>query len=341
MSVQIIPFQQQLPFLGSHLQSMRIVFRRDHPDVSALNPAPIQVPMNDGSGDVMTGIIHTPAEQRFPGLLLVAGHGFGGSAQSAYTRWVTKFFYDLGFAICRLNLRGAGNSRPLCRNNYHGACGDDLIRLWAWLLTAKPPAVPFRVERTYFMGASLSGSILANALAKIDNTNICAPSDLKGVIGGLGICFPFDMAAAVRKIHSVTNWPYLKYFLSKIKPLFAAQPGLDQVTKSAIAAAKSIVEIDNLWTAPRLEFSSAFDFYAHASSRHWVPQTKRPFRIVATADDPLIECRNFLASDWRNPLLEPKLFSAGGHCGLWERGFRYQRHLREALLHVLKLVKAT
>ena len=155
--------------------------------------------MNDGTGDTMTGVIHTPAKQRYPGLLVVAGHGFGGDADSAYMKWITKFFFDQDIAVCRLNLRGAGNSRPLCRDNYHGARGEDLIRFWDWLLSLKEPAVPFQVTRTYFAGTSLSGSVLANAFAKIDDNSVGTVSDLSGVIGGLGLCFAFDMQTSARE----------------------------------------------------------------------------------------------------------------------------------------------
>ena len=338
MTIKPIPLKQQWPFVGTHLQTVRMNFRNDHPDVSQMNPSAIQVPMNDGTGDIMTGVIHTPPKQRYPGLLVVAGHGFGGDADSAYMKWITKFFFDQDIAVCRLNLRGAGNSRPLCRDNYHGARGEDLIRFWDWLLSAKEPAVPFKVTRTYFAGTSLSGSVLANAFAQIDDKSVGTASDLSGVIGGLGLCFAFDMQTSARKIHSAMNWPYLQYLLGKVKPLFDVQPGLDQATKTRIAAATSLIDIDDIWTAPHLGFASAFEFYKHASGRLWVPHAKRPFRVVATLNDPWIDPQGFLDADWSNPLLEPKMFTHGGHCGLWERGHRYQRHFREALDHIESLL---
>ena len=326
------------PFWGGDLQTIRMNFRRDHPSLDDVPPFEVQIPFDDGTGDQTIGWIHAPKTQKYPGLLVVLGHGYGGDADSAYMVWATRFFIDAGISVLRVNMRGAGKSRALCRNDYHGAKGEDLVAICDWLAHAPAGQVPFKIEKLYFVGTSLSGAILANALARVGDADVRGGAQVDQFIGGTGLCFAMDMPLAARRVHVPRNWPYLQYLLGKSKEIYRGSPAISAKTLERVEAAKTIYEIDEAVTIGPLGFSTVFEFYEFASAKHSVPHVRRPMKAIATMNDPWVPAQSFLDVDWSNPLAQPRLFTSGGHCGLWERGQRYQRHFHEALAHLESLL---
>src|SRR6266851_3377296 len=82
--------------------------------------------MRDGSGDRLVGSLHRPPPASGPARpLVVLIHGLSGCEQSHYMVKTAAHLLALGFIVLRLNLRGAGASRPHCRFQYYaGRSGD-------------------------------------------------------------------------------------------------------------------------------------------------------------------------------------------------------------------------
>ena len=102
-------FRPRAPWWGSDLQTVRNVLRP---------PAPLETPaerislrLSDGSGDVLTGLLQRPHTERGQALAVLI-HGLSGSEESAYMHSSAGALLRRGHPVLRLNLRGAGPSRP-------------------------------------------------------------------------------------------------------------------------------------------------------------------------------------------------------------------------------------
>src|SRR5579863_5955002 len=114
LAAEFSPFQARAPWWGGDLQTLRnFLVRRRAPITAA--PEVLRLPMRDGSGDCLVGTLHTPevTDARRPLVILL--HGLSGSQESPYILQTASYLLTMGFPVLRLNLRGAGPSRPLCR----------------------------------------------------------------------------------------------------------------------------------------------------------------------------------------------------------------------------------
>src|SRR6266849_548001 len=120
------PFLVRAPWWGGDLQTLRNYLMRW--SVPLLSAERIYLPMRDGSGDRLVGSLHRPPPASGPAParpLVVLIHGLSGCEQSHYMVKTAAHLLALGFTVLRLNLRGAGASRPHCRFQYYaGRSGD-------------------------------------------------------------------------------------------------------------------------------------------------------------------------------------------------------------------------
>src|SRR5579863_6225900 len=112
------PFRARAPWWGGDLQTLRnsLVGRRTW--VTVASGECMLLPMRDGSGDRLVASLHR-SEQATAKPLVVMLHGLGGCEDSVYMHRTTAHLLTLGYPVMRLNLRGAGPSRPFCRFQYH------------------------------------------------------------------------------------------------------------------------------------------------------------------------------------------------------------------------------
>ena len=83
------------------------------------------VPLRDGSGDRLVASLHLPEEDRARPLVVLI-HGISGNERSCYMVVAAAYFLARGHAVLKVNLRGAGPSRPYCRGHYHAGLTADL-----------------------------------------------------------------------------------------------------------------------------------------------------------------------------------------------------------------------
>ena len=78
---------------------------------------------------------------------------------------------------------------------------------------------------------------------------------------------------------------------------------------------KSIVEFDDLVTAPIHGFAGAADYYAQCSSGPRLGQIRRPTLLLSSLDDPLVAPSGVPALARENPCLSVIETQSGGHVG--------------------------
>jgi predicted alpha/beta-fold hydrolase len=266
-------------------------------------PERLVLPLADGSGDRLAAALNRPEPRAPTRPLLVLVHGLTGGEDSTNIRASAAYLLGLGYPVLRLNLRGAGQSRPLCRFRYHaGRSGD-----FAAALAALPPLLT--AAGVVAIGVSLGGSMLLKYLGERG-----AETPLRAAVA---VSAPLDLSAAARTIMRPRNRPYHAYLLGSLKRE-AVAPGaeLRAEERQAIRSARSIWEFDERFVAPANGFAGAEDYYARTSSRQSLDRVGVPTLVVYAQDDPWIPPASYLAHDWRrNPRVIPVLPRRGGHVG--------------------------
>src|SRR5208337_1189701 len=120
------PFRPRAPWFGPDLQTVRNTLRHRAPALSRYTVTRLAFEMSDRSGDRLVGHLQDPGPGSDLRPLVVLIHGLAGSAQSAYMETSAAHWLARGHRVLRLDLRGAGASRPLCRLQYHAGRTSDL-----------------------------------------------------------------------------------------------------------------------------------------------------------------------------------------------------------------------
>ncbi|HVO13873.1 MAG TPA: alpha/beta fold hydrolase [Alphaproteobacteria bacterium] len=298
----IAPFRQRAPWWGADLQTVRNALNPLRPSLAAFRSERLRLPMADGMGDVLVASLSHPASAAARPLVILI-HGLTGCEDSVYMRASARFWLKRGHAVLRVNLRGAGPSRPTCRDQYHAGRTEDLRRALAVL----DPALA--ANGLVLVGYSLGANMLLKYLGEEGAQAPC--------LAAVSVSAPIDLAATSAAFHRPRNRIYLHYLLSRMKAESLA-PGamLNIEERRRIKAARSVREFDDRFVAPRNGFAGADDYYARSAALPFLAGIKVPTLIVHALDDPWISAEAYLCYRWRgNPHLEPLIATRGGHVG--------------------------
>jgi predicted alpha/beta-fold hydrolase len=303
-------FVERTPWLGPDLQTLRNVLLPRSLQLSGVLTQRLTLPLDDGSGDALSVSYHRPATDTSRPLVVLI-HGLSGTEDSTYMIASARLLLRRGHPVARLNLRGAGPSRPLCRLQYHAGRTKDLraaLRSFA--------AHDGRVMRggLLLVGYSLGANMLLKFLAEYAGEF--------PVHGAASISAPIDLAAASRRFLDTRNriyhWRLLRYM--KIEALGRPDAVTDD-ERRCILAAGSIYEYDDRFVAPRNGYASAEEYYHANMARRFLADIRHPTLIIHAQDDPWIPADAYTSYPWNeNPYLIPLLPRGGGHVGFHGRG---------------------
>tara|TARA_Y100001970_G_scaffold207642_1_gene253018 strand:- start:2826 stop:3917 length:1092 start_codon:yes stop_codon:yes gene_type:complete len=320
-------FKESFPWIGGDLQTIRdslcINFK------FSKNIEKILIPVKNISSDkyrseFIQGYLELPHNNKFPKGLIFLTHGLGGSTKRYGLRRIAQRFLEDGFAIFKLNLRGAGSGRYLSKNNYSARCSNDIIS-----------AVNF-LKNNYFLsytnwknekifppffavGLSLGGTILLNACLDYKNKN-------KLFDGIACVSTPIDLLSSSECIERSRNYFYQKWLINRLKK---------QVLESIVyennnyerkefinKKIKTIKEFDKFLTAPMWGYSSVEDYYFKASPIHRIKNEilkLPPTLLIHAKDDPWVPYKPTLElkdslKDFNN-CIQFLISEKGGHNG--------------------------
>lgn len=258
-------------------------------------------------------IIHTPEGSRLlsflslhpaPKGLIILLHGWEGSSSSAYILASGSFFYNLGFSICRLNLRDHGDSHHLNEGLFHGALLEETF------------AAVNHISRTsgnipvYLIGFSLGG----NFALRIAMTHCRIPiANLKHIFA---ISPPLDPYKSTLAIDNGYFF-YRKYFLKKWKRSLIKKQQLfpEKYYFHKTLKTKTCMELteDIMPYFPGLSsYRDYFNLYTLASDSF--QNLNIPVKVFISEDDPVIPYEDY-CNIKENKFLQISRQKFGGHCG--------------------------
>jgi len=293
-------------------------------DFSDVGTEDIVIDTIDGSGDRLTGKRHVArsCEDRQTPTTVVLLHGFLGDLDRMYMRILSRYYVDQGYAVVRMNSRGAGSSRHFCTRTCHGGVTTDLRAIARALSTRKDTG------KIAWIGISMGGDMVLNAACE---AAFLSEADHLAVVS---VSAPFDHVATAAHVARLRNWPYSRYVVKMIREKMSGRPGLTSDQAAHLKKIRSLDEFYETFMAPEHGYSSAHEFYIDNSPKRCILEAKLPCLVITAKDDPWIAPQPYLAMAWsRNPLLTPAITTTGGHVGfhacseempmyaLWSRSF--------------------
>ncbi|MFO1082690.1 MAG: alpha/beta fold hydrolase [Reyranellaceae bacterium] len=310
MSLPLPPFEPRFPWWGGDLQTLA---NRLRPPPTSLAPhvtERLSFALPDGTGDTLLADLDRPLRAKGERPLVVLVHGLTGSADSLYVLATARHFLGRGYTVLRLNLRGAGPSRALCRQHYYAGRSQD-FRTLLGLLPAELTAAGLVA-----VGYSLGGAMLLKYLGEEGGAS--------PVVAAATVCAPIDLSATSRNMLRLRNRIYHRYLLGEMKVEATAEGAeLTEALRAAILGSRTVWEYDDRFIAPRYGFAGAEDYYARCRPTRFMTAVRVPTLVLAALDDPWIPGRLYQAYDWQgNRALVPVLSAQGGHVGFRGRGSR-------------------
>lgn len=311
-------FLARPPWWGGDLQTLRNYLRPPRLDLDCYPGERLEFPMNDRTGDVLLAALNRPAAipedgRRRPLAILI--HGLTGCEDSSYVMTSAQYLLDLGHPVMRLNLRGAGPSRPRCRQQYHAGRSEDLR---AVLLQMDGRLAS---QGILLVAYSLGGNMLLKYLGEQGRR---AP-----VLGAVSVSSPIDLKATQVRFMQRRNRRYHDFLLGRMKEEVSSGSDLPAERRAALGEIETIYAFDDRLVAPANGFASADDYYARCAAAQFLKDIKVPTLVIHARNDPWIPSDAYLSFDWKaNPKLVPLLPRGGGHVGFHGLGSSVPWHDR-------------
>lgn len=308
------PFVERFPWIGGDLQTLRNYILRREADLSTWPSRRIEIEMSDGSGDHLIAELHENGDEAKGRPLALLIHGLTGCADSAYIRNTARVLLSEGFAVVRMNLRGAGpgagSGSGATRFHYHAGRSEDL-RDFLTVLQVREPAIC--AQGFYLVGYSLGANMMLKFLAEYGHE---VP-----VRAAVSVSAPLDLKATQARMMAPRNRLYQNYLLKRMKAETSAAV-LEQagMTRKALHALENIYQYDDQIIAPANGFDGAKDYYRRCSAGPFLEAINLPSLLIHAGNDPWIPAASYiLALSLENPQVRTLLLEKGGHVGFHRR----------------------
>ena len=270
--------------------------------------------MEDGSGDILLGLLdEPPKETGLPLLILV--HGLTGCEESRNIMTTAHHFLAEGFRVVRLNLRGAGPSLNHCSEQYHAGRTEDLDAV----IDTLPNNL--KTNGVVLMGVSLGGNAVLKSIGE-------KPAS-KEILAAASVCAPIDLKMAQKQIMAPRNGLYHRYLINRMKTdaLNGAPDSMKCDVAAILQTVETVCDFDDQIVAPSNGFIDAEDYYRQCSANQFLDEINIPTLIVHAASDPWIPLFMYLDRKWPDEAQVSLLVSKdGGHVGFHGHGLSTPWH---------------
>ncbi len=209
---------------------------------------------------------------------LVLFHGLEGSSASQYAQAFASVARERGWAFSVPHFRGCSGELNLAPRAYHSGDFEEV----GWIL-ARLRAL--HGAPLLAVGVSLGGNALLRWAEEAGNMAGATAAAVAAV------CSPIDLAAAGQAIDSGFNrLVYARMFLRTMKPRALAKwqqfPGL--FDRDMLAAARTLYEFDDVFTAPLHGYADTPDYWARASAKPHLARVRIPALVLNARNDPFV-----------------------------------------------------
>ena len=210
--------------------------------------------------------------------LLVVFHGLEGSSASHYAEAFAGVAQRRGWACAVPHFRGCSGEINAAPRAYHS--GDFAEIDWMLKRFAAGHAGPVLA-----VGISLGGNALMRWAGVVGR-------EASGVVAAIAsVCSPLDLAASGHAIGKGFNrLVYTRMFMRSLVPKalkkWHQHPGL--FDRAQLAAARTIYDFDNVFTAPLHGFKGTDDYWRQASAKPVLHQIAIPALALNARNDPFI-----------------------------------------------------
>jgi uncharacterized protein len=294
-------FKPSFFFRGTHFQSIMASSRlRLHWKNSMVkNSCEIIIKTSTGSR-LLSSLSRHPASR---GLIILL-HGWEGSSSSAYLLATGDYFYNLGFSICRLNLRDHGDSHHLNEGLFHGALLQETFEAADYLSRISED------KPVYLIGFSIGG----NFALRIAMTHYRTPiANLKHVFAVSPPLDPYKSTLVIDSGYAL----YRKYFLRKWKRSLIKKQRLfpEKYDFSKMLKSKTCIDLTEKIMPYFPEMSNYRDYFKlYTLKNDSFKNLNIPVTIYISEDDPVIPYEDFRDIK-ENEFLKISRQKFGGHCG--------------------------
>lgn len=308
-----------------------IFFRSGHVSTiysAKVRPAPTLIQLRERlfltDGDFLD--IDWSFPEKSSGKVAILLHGLEGNAQRTYIVGQAKVLLITGWDIAAVNFRGCSGESNLTYPSYNAGKTDDLEAVVNLILEKE------KYNEIALIGFSLGGNLLLKYLGE----NSSYPKEIKRAVS---ISTPLSLKGSLESLNKFENYVYQSSFLINLRKKYKEkiQEFPEKMTISDYKKITSLLEFDNIYTAPAHGFKDAYDYYEKNNSLQFLPNIEIPVYILNAANDSFLspECYpTDLASKMSNLHLEiPKY---GGHVGFHKTNQLYYSEERTSAFLNLK-----
>jgi predicted alpha/beta-fold hydrolase len=235
---------------------------------------------------------------------VVMVHGLEGSGDAGYMRSLSAAALRAGFAAHRFHMRTCGGTEHLCQTLYHAGLTSDLREVLRQIRReAGAPA--------FVVGFSLGGNVALKLAGELGGD---AAELLSGVCG---VSSPLDLAACARRIGERDNRVYEARFVRHMRRRLCAT---GRYRHEEFKGLRTIVELDDRFTAPSFGFDGAAHYYCTQSAIGYLEGIRIPALLIQAKDDTFIPFMIYQSAALRaHPAIELVATEYGGHLGFLGR----------------------
>ncbi len=245
-------------------------------------------------------------------------HGLEGNAQRTYMKGQAKILNQKGWDAAAVNFRGCSGEVNLSYQSYNAGKTDDLEAVINFILKKDS------YNEIALVGFSLGGNLLLKYLGERESF----PKEIKKAVA---ISTPLSLKGSLESLNEFSNWVYRNSFLKNLRKKYKTKMKdfPEKMTASDYKKITSLLEFDNVYTAPAHGFKDAFDYYEKNSSLQFLPNIEIPVLVLNARNDSFLSSECYpteLASKMKNLHLEiPKY---GGHVGFHQTNKLYYSEKR-------------
>jgi len=245
-------------------------------------------------------------------------HGLEGNAQRVYMIGQGKQLVLNGWDVAAMNHRGCSGEDNLLYESYNSGRTFDLESLIEFILNKG------QYDEISLIGFSLGGNLVLKYLGERE----ILPKEIKK---GIAISAPLNLKGSLQALNKPENILYNKVFVSDLRKKYKRKmPHFpEKMNLEIYQNIKTLIDFDNLYTAPAHGFNDAFDYYEKSSSIQFIENIKIPVLILSAKNDSFLskECYPIsLASKLKNVYLETPNY--GGHVGFHKTNKEQYSELR-------------